>query len=151
MLPDYLDLVDESTKENYLRVLGHMAVADGRIADEEFRALEAWMGFSELSEETKRELRSEWNDPKPLDDVLEQLDSAGLRLALRDAMLLAASDGEYNDTEVDLIERLIADIGLDDDNVQALYDWVTEYWTVLAKGRSLLGLTMPGDEALLES
>ena len=62
-------------------------------------------GFSEVPEETKRELRREWHEPKPLNRILNRLDDVGVRLALRDGMLLAASDGDYSDTEVDLSRR----------------------------------------------
>jgi hypothetical protein len=38
--------------------------------------------------------------------------------------------------------------GVDADTLDALYDWVTEGWEWLAKGRSTIDVNIAGDELL---
>lgn len=149
MLPDYLDLLDIEAKRTYMRLLTAVSAADGHIVDEEIAALEAQMGHARIDESERAALRAEWPNPPAVEDVLSQMDAGTLRVSIRDAIILAACDGEYDPAEVDVIERLVAEAGLDDATVAALYQWVTQLWKHMAAGRQLLGIMIPGDEQVL--
>lgn len=149
MLPDALDLCDRDVKRNYIAVLTLLANADGQLVREEMAALESRMGHALLHPDTRAELRQLLKNPPDFHEVVGQLDDQGLRLALRDGMLIAASDGEYHEDEVGMLDLLAESAGVDDETVHALYGWVTEGWRWMAEGRRLLGIMIPGDEELL--
>jgi hypothetical protein len=71
-------------------------------------------------------------------------------LALRDAVLIAASDGGYHDSELKIIKKLASHSGVDSGTVERLLKWVEEYWVLLAKGREIVGIGLPGDVKILK-
>jgi hypothetical protein len=71
-------------------------------------------------------------------------------LALRDAVLIAASDGEYHDSELKIIKKLATQSGVNSGTVERLLEWVEEYWMLLAKGREIVGIGLPGDAEILK-
>ena len=151
MLPDVLDLVDYETKKDYLRVLAAIAAADGRLEMEEMQAFESWMAFTGLSEDDKRAMRAEWEYPAQLDAIMDRLNPVGLRLALRDGMIMSATDGNYDPAELAILQHLARRLGLDEPTFHRLFVWVVDYWRHLAMGRWMLGIPMPGDEQLIRS
>jgi len=66
-------------------------------------------------------------------------------------MLIAASDGGYHDSELKIIQKLAANSGVDSDTVERLLKWVEEYWVLLAKGRMIVGIDLPGDAEILKN
>ena len=149
MLPDTLDLCDRETKWNYVAVLTLLANADGQLVREEMAALESRMGHALLHPDTRAELRQLLKNPPDFHAVISGMDEQGLRLTLRDGMLIAACDGEYHEDEVHMLDLLAEAAGVDEETVHALYGWVTEGWRWMAESRRLLGLLIPGDEELL--
>ena len=149
MLPDAVDILDPEEKTRYIELLTVLANADGALVREEMAALEAFMGRAMLRPEEREIVRRALRNPPDFDDVVDGISDHTLRLALRDSVLLAAADGEYHVDEIEVLERM-AKLGNIDANVlDELYDWVTEGWTWLARGRRLLKLEIPGDELLL--
>ena len=79
------------------------------------------------------------------------MDEKTLKLALRDAVLIAASDGEYHDSELKIIKKLATQSGVNSGTVERLLEWVEEYWMLLAKGREIVGINLPGDAEILKN
>ena len=50
-----------------------------------------------------------------------------------------------------IIKKIADAAGLQSNTIEELIDWVEELWRIQAIGRSLIGLSIPGDEKLLES
>ncbi|PXF23059.1 MAG: hypothetical protein CXX72_01920 [Methanobacteriota archaeon] len=149
MLPDAIDILDPDEKTRYIELLTVLANADGALVREEMAALEAFMGRAMLRPEEREIVRRALRNPPDFEDVVENISEHTLRLALRDSVLLAAADGEYHPQEIVVLERMANLADIDIDVLDELYDWVTEGWTWLARGRRLLNIEIPGDELLL--
>ena len=149
MLPDAVDILDPEEKTRYIELLTVLANADGALVREEMAALEAFMGRAMLRPEEREVVRRALRNPPDFEDVVDGISDHTLRLALRDSVLLAAADGEYHVDEIEVLERMAKLGNIDADVLDELYDWVTEGWTWLARGRRLLKLEIPGDELLL--
>lgn len=150
MLPDAVDMLSPSEKEVYIELLALLANSDGALVREEMAALEAFMGRvllkPELRENTRKQLRSNGD----LEQLIEKATPDTLKVALRDSVLLAAADGEYHPAEVLVLERMAEASGVGIDGLDQLYDWVTEGWHWLAKGRTVVKMSIAGDELLLD-
>ena len=149
MLPDAVDILDPEEKTRYIELLTVLANADGALVREEMAALEAFMGRAMLRPDEREVVRRALRNPPDFEDVVDGISDHTLRLALRDSVLLAAADGEYHVDEIEVLERMAKLGNIDADVLDELYDWVTEGWTWLARGRRLLKLEIPGDELLL--
>jgi tellurite resistance protein len=148
MLPDAIDMLSPSEKEVYIELLTVVANSDGALVREEMAALEAFMGRALLKPEVREETRKKLRQTGDLEELLERSTVDTLRVALRDSVLLAAADGEYHPDEVLVLERIAEAAGVSIDELDQLYDWVTEGWHWLAKGRNVVSMGIAGDELL---
>ncbi len=151
MLPDILETLPANEKRSVLAVLTLVCAADGELVREEMAALESKMGQALLHPEVRREVRQMLRQPPDIEMLIHDMDETSLRLAVRDAILIAAADGEYHLDEMKMIKKIANAAGLQSNAIKELLDWVEELWAIQAKGRSLVGLSIPGDEKLLES
>ena len=151
MLPDILETLPANEKRSVLAVLTLVCAADGELVREEMAALESKMGQALLHPEVRREVRQMLRQPPDIEMLILNMDETSLRLAVRDAILIAAADGEYHLDEMKMIKKIANAAGLQSNAIKELLDWVEELWAIQAKGRSLVGLSIPGDEKLLES
>ena len=150
MLPDAIDMLSPTEKEIYIELLAIVANSDGALVREEMAALEAFMGRALLKPEIREETRKKLRNMENLDLVLDKASPDTLKVALRDAVLLAAADGEYHPSEVLMLEKIAEKAGVGMDGLDDLYDWVTEGWHWLAKGRTVVKMSIAGDELLLD-
>jgi uncharacterized tellurite resistance protein B-like protein len=150
MLPDAIDMLSPSEKEVYIELLTVVANSDGALVREEMAALEAFMGRALLKPEVREETRKKLRQTGDLEELLERSTVDTLRVALRDSVLLAAADGEYHPDEVLVLERIAEAAGVSIDELDQLYDWVTEGWHWLAKGRNVVSMGIAGDELLTD-
>ncbi len=150
MLPDAIDMLSPSEKEVYIELLTVVANSDGALVREEMAALEAFMGRALLKPEVREETRKKLRQTGDLEELLERSTVDTLRVALRDSVLLAAADGEYHPDEVVVLERIAEAAGVSIDELDQLYDWVTDGWHWLAKGRNVVGMEIAGDELLTD-
>ena len=60
------------------------------------------------------------------------------RLALRDSVLMAAADGEVDDDEKEVLEEIIAYLGLKDDALDRLLKWTVEGYNWMQSGYDIL-------------
>jgi hypothetical protein len=67
-------------------------------------------------------------NPPALDLVVSRLNPVVLKIALRDAMLVAAVDGEYDDSEIKIIKALAKAAGVRKKELSALFEWVKSGW-----------------------
>jgi tellurite resistance protein len=150
MLPDAIDMLSPMEKEVYIELLTVVANSDGALVREEMAALEAFMGRALLKPEVRAETRKKLRQTGDLEELLERSTIDTLKVALRDSVLLAAADGEYHPAEVVVLERIAKAAGISIDELDELYDWVTEGWHWLAKGRNVVGMGIAGDELLTD-
>jgi uncharacterized membrane protein YebE (DUF533 family) len=126
-----------------------VAAADGALVREEISAIESMMGAMMLHPESREEVRQLLTQPPELDSILEGMEKSAIRIALRDAALLASVDGDYDDAELAALRKISDAGGLSKKNLSEILDWVAESWKMVALGRSIISLPMPGDEDIL--
>ena len=128
MFPDPIASFPLNERISYAQLLIHIAASDGTLVREEVQAIEACMGKSLIPPEQREEIRTGFEHPKPLGDLLNNMSSELILFALRDAMIVASIDGEYDPNEIDCI-RVIADkIGYGDEHLSPMFDWVKSGW-----------------------
>ena len=102
-----------------------IASADGELVREEFCAIEALMGRILIHPEVRVDIRNLLTDPPDLDELLIAIDPNLIKFALRDAALVAAIDGEYDELELDLIKKLARAGNVEDETLKEIFDWVS--------------------------
>ena len=150
MLPDAVDLLDERSREAYVGVLIHVAAADGDLVREESAAIEAAMGRAMIRPKQREKMRPKLTEQGELSDLLEQLSEDACKVALRDAMIIAAVDGDYHDDELNIIREIAKAAKVSKKDLKSLFKWVDDGWRWMALGRGILGVNLAGDESLLD-
>ena len=140
MLPDTLHMFDKEDRKAYCRVLAAVALADGRISTEEYANYESRMGMALLPPEERVILRQELKRGRSFINAADHMHPAHLRIALRDALLMAAADGHYDAREMDVVKELARKASFSDEDLENLYDWIDEGWAWMKKGRNVLSL-----------
>ena len=82
-----------------------VASVDGELVQEELIMIESIMGKSMLHPEMRVDVRNTLNHPLEIEKCMEILSAEGQKLALRDAVLVSACDGEYDKKEIRIIKR----------------------------------------------
>ena len=149
MLPDAVDLLDERSREAYVSVLIHVAAADGDLVREESAAIEAAMGRAMIRPNQREKLRPKLTEQGKLSVLLEQLSKDACKVVLRDAMIIAAVDGDYHESELKVIREIAKASGVTKKELDSLFTWVEDGWRWMARGRGILGVNLAGDESLL--
>ena len=60
------------------------------------------------------------------------------RLALRDAVLMAAADGEVDDDEREVLKEIISHLGLAEESLPRLLNWTVEGYAWMQSGYDIL-------------
>lgn len=149
LLPDAKLSLAEEQRRKIACVLVMVAAADGALVREEISAIESSMGSMMLHPESREEVRQLLTQPPELDSILDGMEIPAIRIALRDSALLASVDGDYDENELWALKRIAEAGGLDDNDLSEILDWVSNSWKLSAKGRSIIALPMPGDDAML--
>ncbi len=100
--------------------------------------IEAIMGKSMLHPEMRVDVRNTLNHPLEVEKCLEILSDAGQKMALRDAVLVSACDGEYDKKEIRIIKKIARTAGVDTETLSQIYQWVEDYWSVYNKWANFL-------------
>ena len=148
VLPDALDLLDERSREAYIGVLIRIAAADGDLVREESAAIEAAMGRAMIRPKQRERMRPWLTDPPGLDGLLAEMSAEARCVVLRDAIIIAAVDGDYHESEIEVIRLIAKSAGIGSSELESLFSWVEEGWRWMARGRGILGVDLPGDEGL---
>ena len=69
---------------------------------------------------------------------MEILSAEGQKMALRDAVLVSACDGEYDKKEIRIIKKIAQIAGVNTETLSQIYQWVEEYWSVYDKSTNFL-------------
>ena len=127
----YVDLTVDFAQEDvtgYAELMVIVASADGTLVKEELAIIEALMGRCMMHPEMRVNIRNMLESPPSLDLVVAKLNPVVLKIALRDAMLVAAVDGEYDDSEIKVIKALAKAAGVRKKELSALFEWVKSGW-----------------------
>ena len=149
MLPDALLSLSEEQRRKIACVLVLVAAADGTLVREEMAAIESAMGAMMLHPTSRDEVRQLLVEPPELEVLLEGMEPAAARLALRDGAILASVDGDYDEAELWALRSIASAGGLSEKELSGVLDWVNSCWKKGAVGRSLIAVPIPGDEDIL--
>ncbi len=134
-------MVNDLTIEERLahaQLMVTVASIDGELVQEELIMIEAIMGKSMLHPEMRVDVRNTLNHPLEVEKCLEILSDTGQKMALRDAVLVSACDGEYDKKEIRIIKKIARTAGVDTETLSQIYQWVEDYWSVYNKWANFL-------------
>ena len=103
----YVDLTVDFTPDEakgYAQIMIIVASADGALVKEELAMIEGLMGRSMMHPEMRVDIRTMLEKPPKLQMVMDRLTPVVLKIALRDAILVAAVDGEYDSEEIKILK-----------------------------------------------
>ena len=123
MLPDTLHMLPQVERFAYAKLLAFMTRVDNELTVEEMSTFEQRLGTALLSPGQRKEIRAFLKNPPPLADCLADLGQESGRLALRDAVMMAAADGNVDDDERDVLEEIEEHLDLADDSIDRLLEW----------------------------
>ena len=133
MKPLFPDMVNELTIEERLahaQLMVTVASIDGELVQEELIMIESIMGKSMLHPEMRVDVRNTLTHPVEIEKCMEILSEVGQQLALRDAVLVAACDGDYDKKEIRAIKTIAKIAGIKTEKISQIYQWVEDYWEV---------------------
>jgi len=119
----------------YLRALASVAHADG-VLDVERQFIEQQAASLGIDQE-----EINLSQPVDLDSLTSTASDLTRRLIVRDCIVLASLDDDYTGNERRHIRHLAARLGVSEDVVGKLEDWVNRYSTILEEGQRLLSTT----------
>ena len=138
MLPDTVHKLPQDERFAYARLLAFMTRVDNELTVEEMSMFEQRLGTALLSPKQRKMIRADLKNPPPLEDCLEGLGEEAGRLALRDAVLMAASDGTVDDDEKEALEEIADHLDLAPDAIKRLLAWTVEGYAWMRDGYDLL-------------
>ena len=138
MLPDTIHKLSREERFSYARLLAFIARIDNELTVDEMAMFEQRLGTALLSPNQRDLIRQALKSPPPLDECLSGLSEEAGRLALRDSVLMAAADGEVDDDEKEVLEEIIAYLGLKDDALDRLLKWTVEGYNWMQSGYDIL-------------
>ena len=115
-----------------------VASVDGELVQEELVMIESIMGKSMLHPEMRVDVRNTLNHPIEIEKCMETLSKSGQKMALRDAVLVSACDGEYDKKEIRTIKKIAEIAEVDTETLSQIYQWVEDYWSVYNKSTNFL-------------
>ena len=126
MLPDTIHKLSREERFSYARLLAFMARVDNELTVDEMAMFEQRLGTALLSPNQRELIRQALKTPPPLDECLAGLSEEAGRLALRDAILMAAADGTVDDDEKEVLMEIIAHLGLPEEALERLLKWTVD-------------------------
>ena len=138
MLPDTIHKLSREERFSYARLLAFMARVDNELTVDEMAMFEQRLGTALLSPNQRELIRQALKTPPPLDECLAGLSEETGRLALRDAILMAAADGTVDDDEKEVLMEIIAHLGLPEEALERLLKWTVEGYTWMEDGYDIL-------------
>lgn len=138
MLPDTIHKLSREERFSYARLLAFMARVDNELTVDEMAMFEQRLGTALLSPKQRELIRHALKSPPSLDECLAGLSDEAGRLALRDAILMAAADGTVDDDEKEVLTEIIAHLGLPDDSLERLLKWTVEGYNWMQSGYDIL-------------
>jgi len=115
-----------------------MTRVDDELTVDEMAMFEQRLGTALLSPNQRKSIRSALKVPPPLEECLQELGPEAGRLALRDAVLMAAADGNVDEDELEALRDIANHLGLNEDAVERLLKWTEEGYAWMNEGYALL-------------
>ena len=137
----FADMVNSLTIEERLahaQLMVAVASIDGELVQEELVMIESIMGKSMLHPEMRVDVRNTLQHPVEVEKSMEILSTLGQKLALRDAVLVSACDGDYDKKEIRVIKKIAKLANVDAETLSKIYQWVEDYWSVYEQSKQLL-------------
>ena len=138
MLPDTIHKLSREERFSYARLLAFMARVDNELTVDEMAMFEQRLGTALLSPNQRELIRQALKSPPPLDECLSGLSEEAGRLALRDAILMAAADGTVDDDEKEVLTEITAHLGLPDEALERLLKWTVDGYAWMQSGYDIL-------------
>ena len=138
MLPDTIHKLSREERFSYARLLAFMARVDNELTVDEMAMFEQRLGTALLSPNQRELIRQALKTPPPLDECLAGLSEEAGRLALRDAILMAAADGTVDDDEKEVLIEIIAHLGLREEALERLLKWTVDGYNWMQNGYDIL-------------
>ena len=138
MLPDTIHKLPQAERFAYAKLLAHITRIDNELTVEEMSMFEQRLGTALLSPKQRDLIRAALKNPPSLEECLDNLGQEAGRLALRDAVLMAASDGTVDEDERDALEEIAEHLELHPDAVNRLLAWTVEGYAWMQSGYDLL-------------
>ncbi len=138
MLPDTIHKLSREERFSYARLLAFMTRVDNELTVDEMAMFEQRLGTALLSPNQRELIRQALKSPPPLEECLAGLSDEAGRLALRDAILMAAADGNVDDDEKAVLLQIIAHLGLPKEALDKLLKWTVEGYNWMQNGYDIL-------------
>ena len=138
MLPDPIHKLSREERFSYARLLAFMTRVDNELTVDEMAMFEQRLGTALLSPKQRELIRQALKSPPALEECLAGLSDEAGRLALRDAILMAAADGNVDDDEKAVLLEIIAHLGLPEEALDKLLKWTVEGYNWMQKGYDIL-------------
>lgn len=138
MFPDQVNDLTIEERLAHAQLMVAVAASDGELVKEEMIVLEAIMGKSMLHPEMRVDIRNSLNHPHEIEETMRLLSDKGKLLGLRDSIIVAASDGDYDRREIRMIGRIAKLAGVSKETLSQLYQWVEETWNQHKKWNDVL-------------
>ena len=138
MLPDTIHKLSREERFSYARLLAFMTRVDNELTVDEMAMFEQRLGTALLSPKQRELIREALKSPPPLEECLAGLSDEAGRLALRDAILMAAADGNVDDDEKAVLLEIIAHLGLPEEALDKLLKWTVEGYNWMQDGYDIL-------------
>lgn len=128
MFPDQVNDLTIEERLAHAQLMVAVAASDGELVKEEMVVLEAIMGKSMLHPEMRVDIRNSLNHPHEIEETMSLLSDKGKLLGLRDSIIVAASDGDYDRREIRVIGKIAKLANVSKETLSQLYQWVEETW-----------------------
>ena len=138
MLPDTVHKLPQTERFAYAKLLAFMTRVDNELTIEEMSMFEQRLGTALLSPKQREHIRMALKNPPPLEECLEGLGEEAGRLALRDAVLMAASDGTVDEDEKEVLHEIAKHLNLKENAINELLTWTVEGYAWMQEGYDLL-------------
>lgn len=138
MLPDTVHKLPREERFAYARLLAFMARVDNELTVDEMAMFEQRLGTALLSPSQRKLIRNALKTPPSLEECLDGMGEEAGRLALRDATLMAAADGDVDDDEKEVLQQIIEHFGLASDSMERLLSWTSQGYVWMQKGYDIL-------------
>ncbi len=138
MLPDTIHKLSREERFSYARLLAFMTRVDNELTVDEMAMFEQRLGTALLSPKQRELIRQALKSPPTLEECLAGLSDEAGRLALRDAILMAAADGNVDEDEKAVLLEIIAHLGLPEDALEKLLTWTVEGYNWMQNGYDIL-------------
>ena len=138
VLPDTLHQLPQAERFAYAKLLAFVTNIDDELSIDEMAVFEQRLGTALLSPNQRKEVRNFLKDPPSLGECLEGLGPVSGRLALRDATLMTAADGHVDPEERQVLDSIAMHVGLSNNVVDALLEWVLKGYDWMQEGLDLL-------------